>query len=218
MKILIVEDDKNILSLLERGFVEGGNIVDKATDGEDGEYLAKIMQYDVIILDWMLPKKSGIEVLKSLRESNITTAILILTAKGEIHNKVDGFNNGCDDYLSKPFNFEELQARVYALYRRSLFSSSNIIVLQNIVIDISKKIVMMDKQKIDLTLKEYQLLLYLVQNKNSFVSKMMIEDMLWNNEKFVSSNVVQVTIYNLRKKIGKEYIKSFRGLGYKIEI
>lgn len=219
MKLLIIEDDTDILSFLKRGLEEDGYTLDSALNGEDGEYLATVNIYDVIILDWMLPLKSGIEVLKSLRDKNITTPILMLTAKGETKDKVQGLRDGCDDYLSKPFSFDELEARIEALYRRSLsLNASNKIVFQNICINIDTKIITKDNQIVKLSSKEYELLIFLIKHKNSFVSKTMIEDGLWNNEEFINSNVIQVTIHNLRKKIGKEFIQNFRGLGYKIEI
>lgn len=218
MKILIVEDDENILSLLKDGFEEENYIVDVAMDGEDAQYLAQINNYDTIILDWMLPIQSGIEVLQNLRDENINTPVIMLTAKDEIKNKVEGLKCGADDYLSKPFSFEELQARVEALYRRLSFNGSNKVQIQNITIDIDKKIVQKDDVVVNLTLKEYDLLIFLIKNKNSYVSKFMIEDQLWNNQEFIASNVIEVTIFNLRKKISKKFIKNFKGLGYKIEI
>lgn len=219
MKILIIEDDTDILSFLKRGLKEDGYTIDSALNGEDGEYLATVNAYDVIILDWMLPLKSGIEVLKSLRDKNITTPVLMLTAKSETKDKVRGLKTGCDDYLSKPFSFDELEARIQALYRRSLsLNVSNKIVFQDICINIDTKTVTKENKKVNLSSKEYELLMFLIKHKNSFVSKTMIEEGLWNNEEFINSNVIQVTIHNLRKKIGKEFIQSFRGLGYKIEI
>lgn len=218
MKILLIEDDTHIVSFLQRGLVEEGHSIDTALDGEEGEYLASINAYDLIILDWMLPSKNGIEILNSLRKKNISTSVLMLTAKGEIDDKVLGLNSGADDYLSKPFSFKELLARIDAIYRRSLSDGKNIIVINDLNIDISKKIVKKEDVKILLTAKEYELLLFLIKNKNSMVSNGMIEEQLWNNEEFTNSNVIQVTIYHLRKKIGKDLIKSFRGLGYKIEI
>jgi len=219
MKLLIIEDDKDILSFLKRGLEEDGYIIDSALNGEDGEYLATINIYDVIILDWMLPLKNGIEVLKSLRGKNITTPILMLTAKDETKDKVQGLKTGCDDYLSKPFNFDELEARIEALYRRSLsLNATNKIVFQDICINIDTNIVTKENKIIKLSSKEYELLLFLIKHKNSFVSKTMIEEGLWSNEEFINSNVIQVTMHNLRKKIGKEFIQNFRGLGYKIEI
>jgi len=219
MKLLIIEDDTDILSFLKRGLEEDGYIIDSSLNGEDGEYLATINIYDVIILDWMLPLKSGIEVLKSLRGKNITTPILMLTARGETKDKIQGLREGCDDYLSKPFSFDELEARTQALYRRSLsLNASNQILFQDICINIDTKTVTKDNKSIKLSSKEYELLLFLIKHKNSFVSRAMIEESLWNSEEFVNSNVIQVTIYHLRKKIGKELIQNFRGLGYKIEI
>ncbi len=217
MKILIVEDDKNILSLLKSAFLEEGYIVDSAADGEDGEYLATVNRYDVIILDWMLPKKSGLDILHSLRKQAIDTPVLMLTARGEIENRVLGLKSGADDYLAKPFSFEELQARVEALYRRVVSGGNTIISVKNVTINISKKRVEQDGEVVNLTAKEYELLMFLIQRKNAYVSKFMIEEQLWTNEEFNQSNVIQVTIYHIRKKLGKDFIKSFKGLGYKIE-
>ena len=218
MKILIVEDDENILSFLKRGFQEEDYIIDSADDGDDGEYLATSNSYDIIILDWMLPNKSGIEILSSIREQNITTPVIMLTAKGEIDDKVEGLTYGADDYMSKPFSFKELLARSKALYRRSISVASNSINIKDIIINIDAKSVTKDKQELELAQKEYELLLFLSKNKNKIVSNSMIEEQLWNNEEYINSNVIQVTIYNLRKKLGKEFIKSSRGLGYKIEV
>jgi len=218
MKILIVEDDENILSLLKRGFEEEGYIIDSSSDGEEAEYLITTNSYDVIILDWMLPSKNGIEILQSIREKNITTPIIMLTAKDEIDNRVLGLTNGADDYMCKPFSFKELQARATALYRRSISLNTNIIQIKDLTIDIDAKNVKKDDVDILLTQKEYELLLFLIKNKNRTVSNSMIEEQLWSNEEYINSNVIQVTIYNLRKKISKDFIKSSRGLGYKIEV
>lgn len=218
MKILLIEDDPNILSLLKRGLVEDGHSIETSEDGEEGEYLASMNNYDLIILDWMLPNKEGIEILKSLRKKNITTPVLMLTAKSEIDDKVLGLNHGADDYLSKPFSYKELIARIEAIYRRSLSDGKNEIIINDLTIDMNKKIVKKENVEISLTAKEYELLLFLINNKNSMVSNGMIEQQLWNNEEFINSNVIPVTIYHLRKKIGKNQIKSFRGLGYKIEV
>jgi len=219
MKILIVEDDVNILSFLKNGFTELGYMIDSATDGEEGEYLSTTNHYDVIVLDWMLPLKSGMEVLKTLRDKDIKTPIIMLTAKSEIDDKVKGLSKGADDYLSKPFSFKELNARIQALYRRSMVSSSNIIKLKEFgTLDMEAKTFIKDNEEIALSKKEYELLTFLIKHKNGIVSNAMIEEQLWNNESYINSNVIQVTMYNLRKKVGKELIKSFRGLGYKIEI
>jgi len=219
MKMLIIEDDQNILSLLKRGFEEENYVIDSALDGDDGDYLALTNNYDVILLDWMLPNKNGIEILKNIRDNNIKTPVIMLTAKDEIDDKIIGLTQGADDYVGKPFNFKELLARVNALYRRSsLSSTTNKIKIGNLDIDIDLKVVKKDSEEIVLTQKEYELLLFLIKNKNQHVSMVIIEDQLWNNEEYINSNVIQVTIYNLRKKLGKEFIKSSRGLGYKIHV
>jgi len=218
MKILIVEDDENILSLLKRGFEEEGYVIDSSSDGDEAEYLITTSSYDIIILDWMLPNKSGINILQSIRKQNITTPVIMLTAKDEIDDKVLGLTYGADDYMSKPFSFKELQARATALYRRSSSLNTNIIQIKDLTIDIDAKSVKKNNEDLLLTQKEYELLLFLIKNKNKTVSNAMIEEQLWGNEEYINSNVIQVTIYNLRKKISKEFIKSSRGLGYKIEI
>lgn len=217
MKILIIEDDENILCLLKDGFEEEDFIVETANNGSDGLYLASMNSYDVIILDWMLPQMSGINILEKIRNEDINTAVIMLTAKDEIKNKVEGLKQGADDYLAKPFSFEELQARVEALYRRTSFKGSNTIQIKNILIDTNKKIVTLDDQVIDLSAKEYELFMFLVKNKNSYVSKFMIEEQLWTSEEIRVSNVIEVTIFKLRKKLSKDIIKNFKGLGYKIE-
>jgi DNA-binding response OmpR family regulator len=218
MKLLIIEDDENILSILIRGFQEEGYIVDSCNDGAEGEYLIITNHYDIILLDWMLPSKNGMQILKTLREEQIVTPVIMLTAKSDIDDKVLGLTYGADDYMSKPFSFKELNARVLALYRRTISAQSNIIQVKDITIDIDKRIVSKENTQITFTQKEYELLLFLIKHKNILISNTMIEEQLWNTEEFINSNVIQVTIYNLRKQLGKEFIKSTRGLGYKIEI
>ena len=218
MKILIVEDDENILSFLKRGFLEENFLVDSASDGEEGEYLILTNSYDLVILDWMLPFKSGVEIIKSIRKKAIKTPIIMLTAKDEIENRVLGLNSGADDYLPKPFSFEELLARVRAMQRRILSQGSSEIKIKNITINLATKSVFRDNIKLPLRAKEYHLLLLFIKHKNSIVSNRIIEEEIYKSDEFINSNTIAVTIYNLRKKIGKEIIKSFRGLGYKLEI
>jgi len=217
MKILIIEDDKHILSLLYREFEEADCIVDSAMDGLDGEYLAEINSYDIIILDWMLPSKSGIEILQSLRSKRVSTPIIMLSAKGEIEDKVSGLNIGADDYLSKPFSFDELLARVNSLHRRNLSKGINTITINKLTINLEDKSVKKENTNIPLSAKEYELLMFLIKHKNTIVSIPTIQEQLWDQDTHINSNVIQVTIYNLRKKLGKEIIQSYRNLGYKIE-
>ncbi len=216
MKILIIEDDAHILSFLERGLQEEGYLVESSSEGEEGVYLATIYPYDVILLDWMLPGKSGIEVLQYLRAKGVTIPVLMLTARGETADKVEGLRKGADDYLAKPFAYAELLARVEALYRRSLTGGDNRITLSGITIDLDAKRVIRGEETITLTSKEYALLLFLLKHRNAIVSVAMIEEQLWSAGTPVQSNVVQATMYHLRKKIGKGVIQSFRRLGYRI--
>jgi DNA-binding response OmpR family regulator len=217
MKLLVIEDDEAILSLLKRGLEEEGMVVDVATNGEDGEYLAEVNHYDIIILDWMLPKKSGIEILKDIRDKNIKTPVLMLTAKDAMENKLEGLNEGADDYLTKPFNFDELIARINAIYRRSALKGSDKIVIGDIEVDFESKLVKKDGKIVNLTAKEFEFLEFLLANRGSLVSTEMIQDQLWNSEEFVNSNVIQVIVYRLRNKLGKDLIKSKRNMGYFIE-
>ena len=218
MKLLVIEDDEAILSLLKRGLEEEGMVVDSATNGEDGEYLAEVNRYDIIILDWMLPEKSGIEILKKLRDKDIKTPVLMLTAKDAIENKLEGLNEGADDYLAKPFNFDELIARINAIYRRSALKGSDKIVINgDIEVDFDSKLVKKNGEIVNLTAKEFEFLEFLLANRGSLVSVEMIQDQLWNSEEFINSNVIQVIIYRLRNKLGKDLIKSKRNMGYFIE-
>lgn len=218
LKLLIIEDDEHISSLLQRSFSEYNHSVQITDNGEDGEYLALQNSYDVIILDWMLPLKSGVELLANLRKKQIQTPVIMLSAKADIDDKVQGLEYGADDYLPKPFSFKELRARVEALYRRTLPSVSNILHVKDLQIDLNKKTVSRNGKVQELTRKEYELLLFLVKNKNAIISHAMIEEQLWNEDEFINSNVIQVTIYTLRKKLGKELIKSLRGLGYQLAL
>jgi len=218
MKILIVEDDVHILSFLTRGLTEDGHLVESSKEGKEGEYMASTNVYDIMILDWMLPGKSGIEILHSLRGEKVKTPVIMLTSKDEIQDKVSALKEGADDYLTKPFAYEELLARIEALYRRSAMDGHNCITIQDITLDLDAKTVQKEGRTIVLSQKEFELLCFLVKYKNSIVTVAMIEEQLWCHDAVINSNVIQVTIYHLRKKIGKNLIQSFRGLGYKIEV
>lgn len=217
MRLLLVEDDPRISEMLKRGLEEEGYQVECCDDGEEGEYLARENNYDLIILDWMLPEKSGIEVLRALRDEKIDTPILMLTARGEIDDKVTGFRSGADDYLSKPFSFDELLVRLEALYRRSLGSSSHLWHEGDLEIDLDNKTVKRGDAPLSLTQKEYELLLFLIGRKNQTVSAETIREQLWGNIEYIESNVIQVTVYHLRQKIGKDTIITQRGVGYRFE-
>ncbi len=218
MKILVVEDDPALLSLLIRVFEDEDWVVESANNGKDGLYMAQMHSFDVIVLDWMLPQMDGIEVLKRLRDEKNNTPILMLTAKSDVNFRVEGLKKGADDYLPKPFSVEELIERIKALYRRSTGSGANCIRAGILELDLDSAKVTIEGREVELKKKEYELLLFLLKHKGSPVSNSMIEEQLWDSETFLQSNVIQVTIYNLRKKIGKDLIKTSRGLGYILDV
>ncbi len=215
MKILVVEDEHKIANSLKKGFEQESFICDVAYDGESGYDLASSEEYDLIVLDIMLPKKNGISILRDLRRDGIHTPILMLTAKGEMDNKLEGFNSGADDYLVKPFSFEELVARVKALSRRPNEIRSEIVKIKDLQIDTKNQEVKKLGKVIQLSKKEYQLLEYLMKNKGKIVSKDNIISHVWDYEAEILPNTVEVFVKYLRNKIGNNMIKTIRGFGYK---
>lgn len=216
MKILVVEDEHKIATSIKKGFEQEAWICDIAFDGEDGYDLAVSEKYDVIILDLMLPKKDGISIAKDLRSEGIHTPILMLTAKGELGDKVLGLNSGADDYLVKPFAFEELIARVKALARRPEKFETQVLEKGDLKLDQKNQEVKKGGISIQLSKKEYQLLEYLMKNKNNVVSKDDIISHVWDYESDILPNTVEVFVKYLRNKLGKETIKTVRGFGYKL--
>lgn len=216
MKILVVEDEVKIANSIKKGFEQESWICDLALDGETGYDLAVSESYDVIILDLMLPKMDGISISKNLRKENIHTPILMLTAKGEIDDKVLGLNSGADDYLVKPFAFEELVARVQALARRPERINSEELIINNLKLNTKKQEVFKNDKQIQLSKKEYQLLEYLMKNKSNVSSKEDIISHVWDYESNILPNTVEVFIKYLRNKLGKDVIKTVRGFGYKL--
>ncbi|WP_456488483.1 response regulator transcription factor [Caminibacter pacificus] len=219
MKILLIEDDEKLLESIKEGLKKFDFRVDTATDGEEGLYLASNNQYDVLIVDWMIPKISGIDLIKKLRKDNITTPALILTAKGDVEDKVEGLSVA-DDYLTKPFDFDELVARLKALYRRSHNISENVLKIADLELNPDTKEVKRAGKHIDLTAKQFELLKYLMINKNKIVTPQMISENLWELGDEITSNVINVYISHIRKKIDKDHdkklIKTIRGMGFKI--
>ena len=215
MKLLVVEDEHKIANSLKKGFEQESFICDVAYDGESGYDLASSEEYDLIVLDIMLPKKNGISILRDLRRDGIHTPILMLTAKGEMDNKLEGFNSGADDYLVKPFSFEELVARVKALSRRPNEIRSEIVKIKDLQIDTKNQEVKKLGKVIQLSKKEYQLLEYLMKNKGKIVSKDNIISHVWDYEAEILPNTVEVFVKYLRNKIGNNMIKTIRGFGYK---
>ena len=221
MNILIVEDDKKIANYSKEGFEEENFVVDLAYSGEDGLDLIKINTYDAIILDWMLPGIDGIEVCKKIREQGLTTPVLMLTAKVFIEDRVLGLNSGADDYIPKPFYFEELLARVNALMRRASYKSSPNIKIADLMLDTHKREVIRAGKQIELTPKEYSILELLVKNRGKVVRLRTIMNRLWDSDDDVNSNIINVYMHHLRHKIDSEYehklITTVRKHGFRID-
>jgi len=221
MRILIIEDEKKIASFMKRGLKEEGYAADIASDGEDGLFLAETNPYDLIILDLMLPKMDGIELCKALREKKIRTPVMMVTAKDAVSDKVEGLDSGADDYLTKPFAFEELLARVRALLRKNDGASASILKAQDLTLDLLSHKVDRRGKTINLTGKEYSLLEYLMRNAGAVVTRTMISEHVWDIDFDTDTNVIDVYINYLRKKIDgnfdKSLIQTVRGRGYTIE-
>ncbi len=222
MKILIIEDEKRIAKNIHKGLTLQSHIVDVAYDGEKGLDLAVAEKYDIIILDRMLPKMNGINICKTLRKEKITTPIIMLTAKSQIDDKVDGLDAGADDYLTKPFAFKELLARIYALARRPQHQTSSVLQVNDLILDPVHQNVTRNSTTIDLTKQEFALLEFLMRNKNQTFSKEQLVERVWNFDADILPNTVQVYIGYLRNKIDKPFpkkkplIKTVRGFGYTI--
>jgi len=219
MKILVVEDDIKISTFLLKGLKEEKYIVDCCYDGEEAFYLLGANKYNLIILDIMIPCIDGITLCEKLRLNGNNTPIIMLTAKDSIEDKVLGLNTGANDYLAKPFSFDELLARIKVQLRDGK-SLTNILQIADLQLDSDKKSVTRANQAIKLSSKEYMLLEYLLLNKEKIVSEEMINELLWDMDDNTASNVISVFIYRLRKKIDKKsdikLIHTVRGLGYKI--
>ncbi len=216
MKILIVEDEHKIANSIKKGLEQEGYTADVAYDGVEGYDLAASEPYDIIILDLMLPGIDGIEIIKKLRQENIHIPILILTAKSQLEDKVEGLNLGADDYLVKPFAFAELLARLKALARRPKQSLGKILKIKDLTLDPVSYEVRRAGKIINLSKKEYSLLEYLMRHPDKLINKEQIINSVWDYDSDILPNTVEVYIGYLREKIGKDLIKTVRGFGYKI--
>ena len=219
MKILIVEDEVKLNKALAQGLQNLRYAVDSAFDGEEGERMARWNNYDLIILDIMMPKRDGIEVCKNLRASFKPVPILMLTAKDSTDDKVTGLDAGADDYLVKPFAFEELVARIRSLLRRPPLASSDILELDDLKLDTRTQKVTINDKEIILTLREYGLLEYFLRNYSTVLTRVDLLEHVWDRNYDSLSNVVDVHLKNLRKKLPKQYAKRIQtiwGKGYKL--
>ena len=222
MRILVVEDEHRIASSIKKGLEQERYAIDVAYNGTDGFDLASTEEYDLLILALMLPGMDGITICQELRKKQIHTPILILTAKGQIQDRVEGLDSGADDYLTKPFSFEELLARIRALLRRPKNSINTILTVADLKLDPKQYVVERGNLPIKLSNKEFSLTEYLMRNANKILTKEQIISHVWDYEANVLPNTVEVNIRNLRRKIDhpfkefKSLIHTVRGFGYKI--
>lgn len=214
MRLLLIEDEKKLAGVIARGLRAESFSVDVAHDGDAGWEMAASVDYDLIILDLMLPGISGTEVLRRLRRNKRTAAVLVLTARDATADKVENFEAGADDYLTKPFELAELLARLRALIRRSAGKASSLISLGDIMLDTATRTAKRGEEMISLTPREYSLVEFLAMHKGKLVTRTMIYDHLFDEENDTLSNLVDVHVSNVRRKLGKEFITTRRGEGY----
>jgi DNA-binding response OmpR family regulator len=220
MRILVADDDRRLTSIVKRGLMEEAYAVDVAYDGEESEYLAEINPYDLVILDIMMPKKDGIEVCRELRAKSVNTPILMLTARDAVEDRVKGLDAGADDYLVKPFAFNELLARVRALLRRNGVTRSPELRVGDLSLNTLTREVCRGERVVELTTKEYVILEYLMRHPNVVVTRRMLEEHAWDYDFDSLSNLIDVYIRRLRRKIDvggdKSMIQTVRGAGYRL--
>ncbi|MDD5969191.1 MAG: response regulator transcription factor [Anaerostipes sp.] len=220
MRILLVEDESDLRQIIKKRLIKDKYTVDDCQDGLEAEDYIDMTEYDGIILDGMLPGKDGLDILKEMRRKGNHTPVLMLTARDSIEDRVKGLDYGADDYLVKPFSFEELLARLRAVMRRKPVFVSEVLTVDDLQMNLHTKDVMRNGERIELSSKEYMLLEYLMQNKNIVLSREQIQERVWGYDFEGGSNVVDVYIRYLRKKIDheneKKLIQTVRGVGYVI--
>ncbi len=218
MRLLVVEDEKKVASFIKQGLEEEGYAVDVALDGEEGLGMGLDQVHDLIILDISLPQMDGLQVLKKLRRQKVSTPVLLLTVRATIEDKVLGLDAGADDYLTKPFAFQELVARVRALLRRRAEAEPALLQIGELILDPARRIVSRSGEKIDLTSKEFALLEYFMRNPGRVLTRTMIIEHVWNYDFDTMTNIIDVYVNYLRKKIdsghGAKLIHTVRGVGY----
>src|SRR5512136_2506956 len=218
MRILVIEDEKKVANFIKKGLEEERYAVDNAYDGESGLYMTEVNEYDLVVLDLMIPKIDGLEVLRRIRGNRNNVPILVLTAKGSVEDIATGLDAGCDDYLTKPFEFLEFLARVRALLRREKIDKEPILRINDLTLSLVTHKVMRGGKEIELTAKEYSLLEYFMRNPDKILTRTMISEHVWDYHFDSMTNLVDVYVNYLRKKIDKGFelklIRTVRGVGY----
>jgi len=221
MRILLIEDEKKVSNFIKKGLEEEHYAVDTAFDGEEGLFMAEMDEYDLIVLDLMIPKIDGWEVLRRIRERKNMVPVLVLTAKVSVDDIVKGLDSGCDDYLTKPFAFMEFLARVRALLRREKTDKEPLLTIGDLTLSLVTHKVMRKGKEIELTSKEYALLEYFMRNPDKILTRTMISEHVWDSHFDSMTNLVDVYVNYLRKKIDKDFepklIHTIRGVGYVIK-
>ena len=216
MRILLVEDEAGIVQFLRQGLEEEGYTITTASDGELGLQLLLNESFDLVLLDWMLPKRTGLEICKSFREKDKTTPVIFLTAKDTVQETIEGLQAGANDYIKKPFSFDELVERIKIHFRNS--KSNQILFLGPIEINLNKHLVSSYKNEVTLTHREFELLHYLIKNKGTVCTRTQIIQYVWNIHFDYDTSVIDVFMNSIRKKLNlkkeDDYIKTIRGVGY----
>lgn len=222
MRVLIIEDNQSLNKIITKHLQEAGYAVDCCFDGEEGLSYMESIQYDCVILDWMLPKRDGLSVLREYRGHGFLSPVLMLTAKDSVTDRVAGLDTGADDYLIKPFAFDELLARVRSMFRRRGETKQTVLTLADLSMDTTTHVVMRAGKQISLTSREYGLLEYLLRNQGMIQTRSQISDHVWNYDFEYDSNVVDVYVRYLRNKVDKGFdvplIHTIRGFGYVMRI
>lgn len=217
-RVLVIEDEAKLLASLQRGLTQEGYEVAAVSTGEEGYYIATTQPFDAVVLDWMLPNRDGMQILRDLRTNSFAVPVLILTARDAVEDRVQGLDAGADDYLVKPFAFAELVARLRALLRRNLPARQLILRADDLEVDLLARRVVRGGSELDLTTREFELLEYLLRHLNSTVTRDMIARDIWKETAGVLTNVIDVYIRSLRKKVEsterRQLIHTIRGVGY----
>jgi len=218
MKVLVIEDDRDVRTSLIKTLQEEAILVDSAEDGEEGMYRAAEWKYDVIILDVMLPKLDGWEILARLRERNDLTPVLMLTALDALDDRIKGLNQGADDYLAKPYSEGELLARLRALHRRATGQAKDTINLGSVELKTAQQTVTLSGRQVQLTASQYRIVAYLAERAGTVISRTELGEAITDEDDETFSRVIDVQVYHIRRKLGKDFVQSRRGLGYVIPL
>ncbi len=221
MKILVIEDEKKIASFVRKGLEAQGFVVETTSNGDDGFLLATTRPYEALVLDIMLPGKDGLSILRNLRERKISLPVILLTARSELNERLDGLNLGADDYLTKPFHIEELIARLHAVTRRATGTSQSILAVADLKMNLLTRKVTRGAQAIELTAREFSLLEHLMRSPGRVLTRVEICERVWDYNFDPGTNLVEVYVQRLRKKVDgdfpKKLIETIRGVGYCIK-